>query len=88
MAKKYRKKPVVIEAVQYSDDTQEVIDKIKNFAGGNVTIDDWAVPTLVNVHTKEGTLEAKLGSYIIKGIEGEFYPCDANIFHKTYEEVL
>ena len=87
MAKKYRKKPVVIEAVQYSDDTLKVIDKIKKFAGGSVTIDTYAVPTLINVHTKEGTLEAKLGSYIIKGVEGEFYPCEPDIFHKTYEEV-
>ena len=42
------------------------------------------MPTL-KIQTLEGDMEAKLGDYIIKGFEGEFYPCDYDIFHKTYD---
>lgn len=38
------------------------------------------------VKTKEGVMTGKAGDYLIKGIEGEFYPCDAEIFHKTYDK--
>lgn len=37
--------------------------------------------------TLEGTMRATLGNYIIEGVQGEFYPCEANIFHSTYERV-
>ena len=40
----------------------------------------------VCIHTKEGTLIGKDGDYIIEGVEGEIYPCDKSIFHKTYDE--
>lgn len=39
------------------------------------------------IETLEGTMEASQGDYIIKGINGEFYPCKPDIFEKTYEEV-
>ena len=59
--KKYRKKPVVVEA--YRTDKEVVI------------------------HTLEGDLTAQPGDYIITGIAGERYPCRADIFEATYEEV-
>lgn len=45
-----------------------------------------AAPTL-RIGTLEGTMTAQLGDYIIRGINGEFYPCKPDIFEKTYEEV-
>ena len=62
---KYRKKPVVIEAVQFVD-TEESILKIE---------------------TLEGVMVATEGDYIIKGVQGEFYPCKPDIFLETYEEI-
>lgn len=53
---KYRKKPVVIEAIQSTDDSPDTIHKIKQFAGDKVTIDEHSVPVLVNIHTLEGTM--------------------------------
>ena len=43
--------------------------------------------TTLVIHTLEGDMEASIGDYIIKGVNGEFYPCKPNIFTKTYEEV-
>ncbi|MEK0398591.1 hypothetical protein [Tetragenococcus halophilus] len=41
----------------------------------------------ISIDTLEGNMLAHLGDYIIKGVAGEFYPCEYNIFHKTYEIV-
>ena len=80
MIKKYRKKPVVIEAIQWAGNNLSEID---NFIGRTV---DNKETTLV-IHTLEGDMEASIGDYIIKGVNGEFYPCKPDIFDKTYEEV-
>ena len=80
MNKKYRKKPVTIEAIQWDGKN---LSKIDNFIGRIVEI---KVTTLV-IHTLEGDMEASVGDYIIKGVNGEFYPCKPDIFAKTYEEV-
>ena len=80
MSKKYRKKPVVIEAIQWIGNNLSEID---NLIGRTV---DNKETTLV-IHTLEGDMEASIGDYIIKGVNGEFYPCKPDIFDKTYEEV-
>lgn len=80
MIKKYRKKPVVIEAIQWIGNNLSEID---NFIGRTV---DNKETTLV-IHTLEEDMEASIGDYIIKGVNGEFYPCKPDIFDKTYEEV-
>ena len=80
MIKKYRKKPVVIEAIQWIGNNLSEID---NFIGRTV---DNKETTLV-IHTLEVDMEASIGDYIIKGVNGEFYPCKPDIFDKTYEEV-
>ena len=78
----YRKKPVVIEAVQWDgnletlnvfpkEDTEPV--KLRN---GDLYI-----------QTLEGEMKASIGDFIIKGVQGEFYPCKPDIFEKTYEKV-
>lgn len=78
---KFRKKPVVIEAVQW----QNNIDEIKEFTSVNVSrgkADTLMIPTL------EGLMMASLGDWIIKGIQGEIYPCKPNIFEATYDKVM
>jgi hypothetical protein len=83
---KCRKKPVVIEAMQYNwDDAgspKEVVqDNIADFIGANLILvgDDIIIETL------EGDMVAKKGDWIIKGVQGEFYPCKPDIFAATYE---
>ncbi len=96
---KYRKKPVVVEAVKLGWDTwSEVCNFVdeKSFGVG-VWLDDTTKEELpegktsntmgLRIKTPEGMMLAKQGDYIIKGIAGEFYPCKADIFEQTYEPV-
>ena len=73
---KFRKRPVVIEAVQWNGSNSQEIAK---FFG------EWI--DTIPIVTLEGTMEASLGDWIIKGVNGEFYPCKPSIFEKTYESV-
>lgn len=75
---KFRKKPVVIEAVQYTGDNHEVINA---FVGSELN----RVFATVEIPTLEGTMTANPGDWIIKGVKGEFYPCRQDIFAATYE---
>jgi hypothetical protein len=82
--RKFRKKPVTIEAMQLTD-AKSVLD-----------IEEWinscdvgfsTNPPTLWIDTLEGRIEASVGDWIIKGVEGEFYPCKNEIFIKTYQEV-
>ena len=76
---KYRKKPVVIEAVQWTgNNLPDIIPFAKE------AIDKWDGTDLY-INTLEGTMTASVNDYIIKGIKGEFYPCKPDIFEQTYE---
>lgn len=90
---KYRKKPVVIEAVRW---TGLNLEEIKQFVTKDLIydIDDAAwkvgmgIPVVtVKIKTLEGEMLASIGDYIIKGVDGEFYPCKPDIFEKTYDTV-
>ena len=78
---KFRKKPVVIEAVQFMGTNHE---EIGFFAGRDVSLEGGVlfVRTLENRR-----LEADVGDWIIKGVKGEFYPCKPDVFAATYEPV-
>ena len=80
MARTYRKKPVVVEAVQWTGE---------NHAEMCEFIDPEVFEIIPHVglviHTLEGDHHASPGDYIIKGVNGEFYPCKPDIFAKTYE---
>ena len=80
MARAYRKKPVVVEAVQWTGENHAEICEF---------IDPEAFEIIPRVglviHTLEGDHYASPGDYIIKGVNGEFYPCKPDIFAKTYE---
>lgn len=85
---KYRKKPVVIEAVQFTDDTAETMISIQEFMDKDlrVSYNDRDNPKII-IETLEGTMHASVGDYIIKGVQGEFYPCKPDIFKETYEKL-
>ncbi len=76
---KFRKKPVVIEAVQL---TPETVDEAIAFCGGSIKSHPM---TGVVIETLEGDMLASNGDWIIKGIKGEFYPCKPDIFEATYD---
>lgn len=82
---KYRKKPVVIEAIQWNGINLEELKFFmkEKINGASISEEnfEFTIPTL------EGDMKASLGDYIIKGVNGEFYPCKPDIFQKTYEEV-
>ncbi len=79
---KFRKKPVVIEAIQYvGDNKQEIIEFTNGTANTNTGYDHLTIPTL------EGNHKANVNDWIIKGVKGEFYPCKPDIFEQTYEKV-
>ncbi len=80
MAKKYRKKPVVIEAVEWTGDNYK---ECSDFIGDNFN----NTLNYPNIKTLEGDMRVSKGDYIIKGIKGEFYPCKPDIFKQTYDEV-
>lgn len=87
---KYRKKPVVIEAVQFNglDDYLKIIEWMKSehntFARANEV--RYETPIML-IPTLEGMMAANPGDWIIKGVKGEFYPCKPDIFEATYEAV-
>lgn len=94
---KYRKKPVVIDAVQWTGTNhREMFDFLTDYQctdqympaeGKNFYIDHWKVPGGLVIKTLEGEHLASIGDYIIRGVHGEFYPCKQDIFKETYEEV-
>lgn len=84
MIKKYRKKPVVIEAMKWNGSN---IDELFEFCEGNCFFNKNRTNKLLFIKTLEGNHLASVGDYIIKGVKGEFYPCKPDIFEQTYEEV-
>lgn len=84
---KFRKKPVVIEAMQFID--QSSINRMCNLWGGSFL----EVADFDNekdnffIRTLEGTMWASRNDWIIKGVNGEFYLCKPDIFEATYEQV-
>lgn len=88
---KYRKKPVVVEAIQWDGLN---LQEIKDFVGESLEcyLNDtaWQVgqgaPIIhMQIKTLEGNHTTTVGDFIIKGVNGEFYPCKPDIFEKTYE---
>ena len=84
---KFRKKPVVIEAWELTrDNAQELARRCNGISfvddiGGDDERAGLIIPTL------EGSMTAYQGAWIIQGVNGEFYPCKADIFEKTYEAI-
>ena len=84
--KKYRKKPVEIEAIQLNVHN---VREVAEWCGADFGYTFGSTePDALDIHTLEGTMAAHIGDYIIKGVQGEFYPCKPDIFAATYEEVI
>jgi hypothetical protein len=84
----YRKKPVEIEAMQYlggAENATEIIDWVLA-SGGTARYHD-ELPEHIAIDTLEGTMRAGTGWWVIRGLKGEFYPCEPEIFEATYELV-
>ncbi len=85
MVKKYIKRPVSVEAIQYTDNN---LYEVLNFLGKeNYSLEHVKNGVVdIMIYTLEGDHRCNKGDYIIKGIKGEFYPCKSDIFRKTYNE--
>jgi len=88
MAQQFRKKPIIIEAVQWTGKNKSEVKLFapsvhiyedSDYAGGSSLGMKCKIPTL------EGEMEAQIGDWIIRGVKGEFYPCKPDIFESTYE---
>lgn len=85
-----RKKPVEIEAIQFTGDNWEECLEFTGDKGAYeqvVSEKDLESYQIITIDTLEGKMKAGLGSYIVKGVRGEFYPVDPYIFHETYDIV-
>ncbi len=81
MPDRYRKKPVEIEATRF--ESEQDASRIAEWCGGT----NVSAPDRIEIATLEGTMTAQLGDWIIRGVQGEFYPCKPDIFAATYEPV-
>ena len=81
---KYRKKPIIVEAIQYTGN----IEECKKFCP-EITTKKYinAITPILCIETLEGDMQISFYDYIIKGISGEFYPCKPDIFERTYDKV-
>lgn len=84
---KFRKKPVVIEAVLF--DGKQHGEYANFIPPGKYGYEWYANPaeSVLVIDTREGRMRASVGDWIIKGVKGEFYPCKPDIFAATYEPV-
>lgn len=79
---KYIKKPIPIEAIQWDGaNSKEILD----FMEDNNPI--FSTNGIITINTLEGPMSAPIGSYIIKGINGEFYLCRKEIFENSYNKI-
>ncbi len=77
---RYIKKPIPVEAIQWTGNNFPEMRAFMHDAHTFITMhNELVIPTL------EGEMRAAVGSYIVRGIEGEYYPCRQDIFEKTYE---
>lgn len=92
---KYRKKPVVVEAIQFTGDVLQASDFIKGKKDTETLkkhVSEECYKQLTSnehyiIQTLDGAMKVTKGDYIIKGVQGEFYPCKPDIFEATYERV-
>lgn len=79
---KFRKKPVVIEAMQFTEDTKNQCFSFVTCTREPDVLDGKPV---LRIQTLEGQMTAVFGDWIIRGVKGEFYPCKPDVFEATYE---
>ena len=93
MIKQYKKKPVVIEAIQWNENN---LEEVMKFLKSDFPYNDNTTYCMnkfsynhesktLFIETLEGRMKVNKYDYIIKGVQGEFYPCQKEIFEMTYE---
>ena len=87
---KFRKKPVVIDAILWDGTNQKEIATLNIGSGRDLVFEDDFLEDnpVVIIETLEGKMRANKGDWIIKGVKGELYPCKPDIFEATYEMAL
>jgi hypothetical protein len=91
---RFRKRPVVVEAMRFTAETCRAVHEwVGDDHDGGLPADDPdndCSQHLIeyDIPTREGRMTAEDGDWIIKGVEGEFYPCKPSIFEATYERVV
>ena len=95
--KRYRKKPVVVKAVEWTGDNLEEVIEFSDGRDPKTGADHVGMPWEeyqhlvqkdgLKIYTLEGTMLADVGDFIIRGVQREFYPCKPDIFKASYEEV-
>jgi len=84
---RFRKKPVIIEAIRWDGSNKNELLNFANTGPAPMWGDDFKIGgTKVYINTLEGEMIANTGDWIIRGVNGEFYPCKPDIFEKTYEK--
>lgn len=81
----YRKKLLVIEAIQFKSDGSANVVAIQEFMGKHISPEYESGDTFILIRTLEGIMRADINDWIIKGVKGEFYPCKPDIFQQSYE---
>ena len=91
MVQKYTKKPVTIEAIQWTPETMDealtwmpsnrLVIRVLGMEDSNDSL-QWTHE--YSIQTLEGDMKISDGDFIIKGVKGEFYPCKPDIFYATY----
>lgn len=85
-ATRYRKKPVVIEAMRlHAASMWDVLAWCGSAGGAEIVPDPNGGATTLQIATLEGVMSAQMGDYVIRGVQGEFYPCKPDVFRATYE---
>jgi hypothetical protein len=85
---KFRKKPVVIDAVRYPEDGELITDEMLELFGDVDCVMKTCNPPYLSIDTGSGFARCEVGDWVIKGVKGEYYPCKPDIFEATYEPVL
>ncbi|WP_219085646.1 hypothetical protein [Microbacterium resistens] len=99
---KFRKKPVEIEAMELTEGTGETLDGLTANDMAHAALAGWMLghgftdfrvdgdhsPFGLVIRTLEGEMRADPGDWIIRGVQGEFYPCKPDIFHASYERLM
>lgn len=86
-ALRFRKKPVEVEAMQLIDDVDNHLSIARWITDGGGKVRVPAVEPCLYIKTLEGDMRADIGDWVIRGVQGEFYPCKPGIFAATYEAV-
>jgi len=84
--KQYTKKPITVEAIQW-DGTKEMAQQLLLIPGLNGLVVPEQEGFRFRINTLEGRMTVSPGDFIIKGVQGEYYPCKPDIFHQTYEKL-